>query len=410
MRIIGPVQNRGNRIGAPGQESGGIMEKLRVGLLFGGRSVEHDVSIVSATSILAALDQERYEVSLIAVDLEGQWHLASAQTALPAVANEVSVFLPATPGGSVLVPATGPTADSTKPQGDATRLDVIIPIIHGRGGEDGALQGLFELAEVAYVGSGVLSSALQMDKDVAKRLLAGAGLPVTPWVCFSDFELERGGLPAAAHQAESEIGLPVYVKPANSGSSIGISRAESIPEMIEALDLARRYDRKVLVEMAVDAREIEVAVLGNDAPEASVPGEIRAARAFYDYDAKYRDEATELIIPADLEASQIESIRSIAIHAYKTLQAEGMARVDFLVERGTNQIYVNELNSLPGFTNVSMYPKLWEASGLAYPRLLDRLIELALERHDRRGKLETRPPAATSVAGTTPVGSRGGED
>lgn len=377
------------------------MEKLRVGLLFGGRSVEHDVSIVSATSILDALDQDRYEVSLIAVDLEGGWHLADARTALPAVQGEARVFLPASPGSTVLRAADELPASAADSFRESARLDVIIPIIHGRGGEDGSLQGLFDLADVAYVGSGVLSSALQMDKDVAKRLLSSAGLPVTPWVSFSDFELERGGLPAAADHAESEIGLPVYVKPANSGSSVGISRAESIPELIEALALARRYDRKVLVETAIDAREIEVAVLGNDEPEASIPGEIRAAQAFYDYDAKYRDEATQLIIPAELDEIQVEAIRSIAIQAYRTLEAEGMARVDFLVERGTNQIYINELNSLPGFTSVSMYPKLWEASGLPYSALLDRLIELALERHDRRGKLETQPPAPAQIASST---------
>ncbi len=385
------------------------MEKLRVGLLFGGRSVEHDVSLVSASSILAALDQDRYEVSLIAVDLEGEWHLADASVALPTVLKETRVFLPATPGPTVLRAADELPAKSFDGFGEAARLDVIIPIIHGRGGEDGSLQGLLDLAEVAYVGSGVLSSAMQMDKDIAKRLLSSAGLPITPWVCFSDFELEQKGMPAAARQAESEIGLPVYVKPANSGSSIGISRAESIPELIEALTLARRYDRKVLVETAIDGREIEVAVLGNDEPEASIPGEIRAAQAFYDYEAKYRDEATELIIPADLEASQSESIRSIAVEAYRRLEAEGMARVDFLVERGTDQIYINELNSLPGFTSGSMYPKLWEASGLPYPRLLDRLIELALERHDRRGKLETHPPTqgpASAPEGTRAIGSK----
>ena len=377
------------------------MEKLRVGLLFGGRSVEHDVSIVSATSILAALDQDRYEVSLIAVDLEGGWHLANARTALLDVQEEARVFLPATPGSTVLRSADERTASAVGSFEETARLDVIIPIIHGRGGEDGSLQGLFDLAEVPYVGSGVLSSAVQMDKDIAKRLLSSAGLPVTPWVSFSDFEFEQRGLPAAADHAESEIGLPVYVKPANSGSSIGISRAESIPELIEALALARRYDRKVLVETAIDGREIEVAVLGNDEPEASIPGEIRAAQTFYDYDAKYRDEATQLIIPAELDADQVEAIRSIAIQAYRALEAEGMARVDFLVDRATGQIYINELNSLPGFTSVSMYPKLWEASGLPYSALLDRLIELALERHDRRGKLETRPPAALQTASST---------
>ena len=368
------------------------MEKLRIGLLFGGRSVEHDVSIVSARSILAALDQSRYEVSLLAVDPQGRWHFANADTALLAAEEEACVFLPADPGSATLVAADEKSTSALDSLGDTARLDVIFPIIHGRGGEDGALQGLLELAEVPYVGSGVLSSAVQMDKDIAKRLLSAAGLPVTPWITFYGFELDQGGLPAAAERAEAEIGFPVFVKPANSGSSIGIARADSIPELVAALADAQRYDRKVIVEASLDAREIEVAVLGNDAPDASIPGEIRAAQAFYDYDAKYLDEATELIIPAQLDAHMAEAIRSTAIRAYQTLQAEGMARVDFLIDRETGQFYVNELNSLPGFTSGSMYPKLWEASGLAYSALLDRLIELALERHDRRMKLETHPP------------------
>ena len=371
------------------------MEKLRVGLLFGGRSVEHDVSIVSATSILGALDRDRYDVSLIGVDTDGGWHLidADALDALPEATlsdalAQADVFLPATAGASELRAAD----DADPSPGPAGRLDVIFPITHGRGGEDGALQGLLESADLPYVGSGVLSSAAQMDKDVAKRLLAHAGLPVTPWITFSPAELNDRGLPAAAERVETELGLPVYVKPANSGSSIGISRAGDTAGLVAAIDLARRYDRKVVVESSIDAREVEVAVLGNDHPEASVVGEIRAAQAFYDYDAKYRDGATELVIPAELDPDLSDSIRETAALAYQALDAEGMARVDFLVDRETHRIYVNELNSLPGFTNVSMYPKLWEATGLPYPQLLDRLIELALERHDRRSKLETRPP------------------
>jgi D-alanine-D-alanine ligase len=373
------------------------MEKLRVGLLFGGRSVEHDVSIVSARSILAALDQSRYEVSLLAIDPDGQWHVANADTALQTVEEAECVFLPATPGQTTLVSTAGKTESAVGALGEAARLDVIFPIIHGRGGEDGALQGLLELAEVPYVGSGVLSSAVQMDKDVAKRLLSAAGLPVTPWITLSGFELEHNGLPAAAERAEAEIGFPVYVKPANSGSSIGISRAESIPELVAGLADARRYDRKVIVEAAIEAREIEVAVLGNDTPEASIPGEIRATQSFYDFDAKYLDESTELIVPAELDAQLVEAIRATAIHAYRTLEAEGMARVDFLLDRESGQFYVNEMNSLPGFTDVSMYPKLWEASGLPYPALLDRLIELAMERHDHRAKLETQAPSSLAT-------------
>ena len=387
------------------------MGKLRVGLLFGGRSVEHDVSIVSATSILNALDRSRYEVSLIGVDPEGRWHLSDSPTEitagklkqLSAVLRETGVFLPAMPGETRLRPSDVDSGAKKNMLGAAARLDVVFPIIHGRGGEDGSLQGLLELADVPYVGSGVLSSALQMDKDVAKRLLSAAGLPVTPWVGFSASALSRMGSRGAAERAEAELGLPAFAKPANSGSSVGISKAETLAELASAIANAQRYDRKVLVEAAVDAREIEVAVLGNDEPEASVCGEIRSHRKFYDYEAKYHDDSTELIIPADLEPAESEQLRAMAIAAFRALDGEGMARVDFLFDRNTRRAYVNELNSLPGFTSVSMYPKLWEASGLPYPQLLDRLIELALERHDRRSKLETHAPPPLS--GGSAVGS-----
>ena len=371
------------------------MGKLRVGLLFGGRSVEHDVSIVSATSILNALDRTRYDVSLIGVDPDGRWHLSAGAAidgpkALSAVLQETSVFLPAVPGETRLQPSDD--GAKTSVLGAAARLDVVFPIIHGRGGEDGSLQGLLELADVPYVGSGVLSSALQMDKDVAKRLLAAAGLPVTPWVTFTASALARLGPRGAAERAEAELGLPAFAKPANSGSSVGISKASTVAELAAAIALAQRYDRKVLVEAAVDAREIEVAVLGNDEPEASICGEIRSHRDFYDYEAKYHDDSTELIIPADITREESDSLRAMAIAAFRALDGEGLARVDFLFDRTTRRAYVNELNSLPGFTSVSMYPKLWEATGLPYPKLLDRLIELALERHDRRSKLETHAP------------------
>lgn len=380
---------------------GGKMEKLRVGLLFGGRSVEHDVSIVSATSILGALDRSRYDVSLIGIDLDGGWHALDARALedrpgarLADVLRSERVILPATAGRSDLRREAAGNDGATASDGAAHRLDVVFPIVHGRFGEDGTLQGLLEAADLPYVGSGVLGSAVQMDKDFAKRLLAQAGLPVTPWLTFPHAVLERDGLPACAEHVEAEIGLPAYVKPANSGSSIGIARAEDRAGLVAAIADARRYDRKVIVESAIDAREVEVAVLGNDAPEASVVGEIRATHAFYDFDAKYRDDATELVIPADLDPELAETIRATAVEAYRALGAEGMARVDFLVDRETHRIYVNELNSLPGFTSGSMYPKLWEATGLPYPALLDRLIALALDRHDQRAKLETRPPSA----------------
>jgi D-alanine-D-alanine ligase len=377
------------------------MEKLRVGLLYGGRSVEHDVSIVSARSILGALDRDRYEVSLLGVDSYGVWHLAGPETDLEHALSGPRVFLPASSGTTVL-PLDATSTSNLAGLDEMTRLDVIFPIIHGRGGEDGALQGLLELADVPYVGSGVLSSALQMDKDFAKRLLSSAGLPVTPWLTFTASELEETGLPSAAERVATELGLPVFVKPANSGSSIGIARAESNADVVAALADAVRYDRKVIAEVAVDAREIEVAVLGNEDPEASVPGEIRAAQAFYDYDSKYRDDATELIIPAELDADEANAIRDTAIAAYRALDAEGMARVDFLIDRDNRAFYVNELNSLPGFTDVSMYPKLWEATGLPYPRLLDRLIEFALARHAERSKLECNTPPPLTPRTSSP--------
>ncbi|MBW2390471.1 MAG: D-alanine--D-alanine ligase [Deltaproteobacteria bacterium] len=370
------------------------MSRLRVGLLFGGRSVEHQVSITSATSILAALDSKRYDITLIGVDPDGRWHsapsdvepaalLGSGASAIPARGAQ-EVLLPATPGGATLVSADG--VDSGRP----ASLDVIFPIIHGRGGEDGALQGLLELANIAYVGSGVLSSALQMDKDVAKRLLAAAELPVVPWVTLRGDDLLPERIPDSARRGLEQLGLPLYVKPANSGSSVGIRRAEDLDSLMAAIEYARRYDTKVLLEQAVDAREIEVAVMGNDSPQASLPGEIRPKSSFYDYEAKYLDESTELIIPAELSQKQTDEIRELAVRAFRTLDASGLARVDFLMRRDDDALFINELNSLPGFTEVSMFPRLWEATGLSYTELLDRLIELALERHEQNSALETR--------------------
>jgi D-alanine-D-alanine ligase len=358
------------------------MGKIRVGLLFGGRSVEHEVSLSSATSIFHALDSNRYDVTLIAVDQDGRWRIGAGPELLPenAVAG-TEVRLPAVPGASLL---------SENGSGDAPReLDVIFPIIHGRGGEDGKLQGLLELAEIPYVGSGVLSSAVQMDKDVARRLLAAAGLPVVPDVVLRGADIAEGRR-SAAEAAIDALGLPVFVKPANSGSSVGISKANDMASLLEAIEDASRYDTKVVIEKAIDAREIEVAVLGNDRPEASIPGEIVPSHEFYDYESKYLDESTELQVPAQLPEELSKKIRGLAVEAFQALEGEGIARVDFFLERSSGAIYLNELNSLPGFTESSMFPRLWTASGLAYPALLDRMIELAMERHQRRSKLLTR--------------------
>jgi D-alanine-D-alanine ligase len=355
------------------------MSKLRVGIVFGGRSVEHEVSVASATSVLGALDPSRYDVALIGVDPEGRWRLAPPG-ALPeaALAGE-EVSLPAVPGEHRLVPLDG--GEPTRP------LDVVIPLVHGTGGEDGSLQGFLELADVAYVGSGVLGSALQMDKDVAKRMLSAVGVPVLPWVAVRsrEFHADPGRVCGSIVQA---IGLPLFVKPASLGSSVGISRVERIGELEEALAEAARYDVKILGEQAVDAREIEVGVIGSEPPEASVPGEIVPKKEFYDYESKYVDEETELLVPAPVSKEQASELRRIATVAFQCLEAEGLARVDFLVERSTGEAWVSELNSLPGFTEASMFPRLWEATGLPYPALLDRLIELALERHHHRSRLE----------------------
>lgn len=365
------------------------MRKLRVGLLFGGRSLEHDVSISSATSIQAALDPARYEVTLIAIDPEGRWRLGADQDQLPeAVVSGKAVRLPAVPGGQLL-PETLPDQRVEQHPAPAMQLDVMFPIIHGRGGEDGQLQGLLELAEIAYVGSGVLSSAVQMDKDVARRLLAQAGLPVVPDIVLRAADLSAEGRRSAAARVEDELGWPVFVKPANSGSSVGISKATDAASLADAITLAARYDTKIVIEKFVDGREIEVAVLGNINPEASVPGEIRPTHDYYDYEAKYLDDSTELLVPAPISEDLSKQIRAMALEAFSVLEGEGIARVDFFLERNSGALYVNELNSLPGFTESSMFPRLWAASGLEYSALLDRMIELALERHQRRAQLET---------------------
>lgn len=356
------------------------MAKLRVGLLFGGRSVEHEVSIASATSILRALDPARYDVTLVAVDHEGRWHAGSAALPPEAAVRGDEVMLPAMPGVQSLVPTPKSVSERSLP------LDVIFPIIHGTGGEDGSLQGLLELAGLPYVGAGVLGSAVQMDKDVTKRLLAAAGLPVVPG---------RVLRPAEAAHAEGlaeivrALGLPLFVKPADLGSSVGITKVKRAEDLAGAVASAFRYTRKVLVEQAVDAREIEVAVLGGESPEASVPGEIVPRREWYDYEAKYVDEDTELLVPAPLPEAVTAEARRLALEAFRVVEGEGLARVDFFLDRSTGRLFVNEVNSLPGFTEVSMFPRLWMATGLSYPALIDRLIEIALDRARERAALET---------------------
>ncbi len=358
------------------------MPKLRVGLLFGGRSVEHAVSIASARSILAALDRSRYEVDLVAIDQDGHWHLGAPSLPPEAAVKGEEVTLPAVPSEHTLVSSASSEVERS------VSLDVVFPIVHGQGGEDGTLQGLLELAEVAYVGSGVLGSALQMDKEVSKRLLAAAGLPVVPWEVVRKQDLLRDP-EAECRRALSTLSLPVFVKPANLGSSVGISKVTERAELLPALREAALYDEKVLVERAVDARDVEVALLGSDPVETSVPGEIRTSHEFYDYNAKYEDRGTELLIPAPVSEEQAAELRRMAREAFRVLEGAGLGRVDFFIERGTGEIFVNEVNSLPGFTEGSMFPLLWEATGIPYGELLDRLIQLALLRHEARLALTT---------------------
>ena len=362
------------------------VSKRRVGIVFGGRSTEHEVSVVSATSILQALDPARYDPVLIGLDHAGGWHLAESDAELPpeaVIGHRASArAFPGLRQGLEWVGEDGRPALSAP-------LDVVFPIVHGRGGEDGSLQGLLELAGAAYVGAGVASTALCMDKLQTKAVLRDARLPVVPAVAAGRAEVLRDPQ-ACARRAERRFGFPVFAKPVNTGSSVGVGRAESLRELEDALAEAARYDLGVLVEPALEVREIECAVLGGEDPQASVTGEIVYPGAFYDYEAKYASDRTELRIPADLPSELAEALRDCALAAFRALGCWGMARVDFFVERGDGAFYVNELNTLPGFTEGSMYPRLWEASGIALPELVDRLLELAIERRRNASELEVR--------------------
>ena len=358
--------------------------KLRVGVVFGGRSGEHEVSLASATSVLAALDPQKYDVVPIGIAPDGRWissanalRMLKAKTALE---GEPERLLVPEPNRQALVSAeAGP--EKSLP------LDVVFPVIHGTLGEDGSLQGLLELADIPYVGAGVLGSALGMDKIAQKQVLERAGFPVAKyrWHLSSAFRKDPRRIVRAC---EAELRYPLFVKPANTGSSVGISKAHTRSELLRGLELAAEYDRRLIVEQGVaGAREIECSVLGNDDPVASVLGEIVPSNEFYDYEAKYVDGKSAAIIPAPLPAPLGKKIRAMAVAAFRTIDCAGMARVDFFVVRRTGRIVINELNTIPGFTSISMYAKLWEASGLPYGELLDRLIALALERHRQKGSL-----------------------
>ncbi|MGH9404934.1 MAG: D-alanine--D-alanine ligase family protein [Terriglobia bacterium] len=362
-------------------------KKLRLGILFGGRSGEHEVSLESAASVLKAANPQRYEIVPIGITREGRWIAGAAlgEFTPEALALALSTGTPFTPPADPtqkdLMPLASPGAARNHP------IDVIFPVLHGTFGEDGTVQGLLELAGIPYVGAGVLGSAAGMDKDLMKRLFRDAGLPVVPWILVLRREWQAHAA-RVRREIEQALGYPVFVKPANLGSSVGISKVHGRAELDAALALAGRYDRKILAERAVDAREIECAVLGNDTPRASVPGEIVPVNEFYDYEAKYVREGSRLIIPAKIGARKSQEVKAVSIRAFKAVDCAGMARVDFLLDRKSGEIFVNEINTIPGFTSISMYPKLWEASGVSYPRLIDYLIELALERHKEKSEVE----------------------
>ncbi|OUM97663.1 MAG: D-alanine--D-alanine ligase A [Firmicutes bacterium ZCTH02-B6] len=381
------------------------MRKLRVGIIFGGRSGEHEVSLMSAQSIMQAIDRDKYEVVPIGITREGHW-IASGDPLRALIEGKPQLASPAAllpqPGAPALVPsATGAASHDTPAPGRGTPrvladIDVFFPVLHGPYGEDGTIQGLLELAGVPYVGAGVAASAVGMDKALMKALFRQAGLPVLDYLVVTAAQWERDPQAVRAKVGD-EIGFPCFVKPANLGSSVGVSRVAGPAQLDDAIALALRYDLKVLVERAAeDCREVEVSVLGNDFPEASVPGEIVPAAEFYDYRAKYLDDRSELVIPARISPGAANRVRAMALDAFRAIDAAGLARVDFFVHKETEEIWVNEINTMPGFTRISMYPKLWEASGLPYPQLIDRLIQLALERHARRARLETRPPLKAS--------------
>ncbi len=360
--------------------------KLKIGVLFGGRSAEHEVSIVSATSVINALDKSKYDIVPIGISKEGRWLSAVNVIQLlrdksPIEQFPEHVLLP-DPRKQSLVNISG-----AFPQ-NGQKVDVIFPVIHGTFGEDGTIQGLFELADIAYVGAGVLGSAVGMDKVIAKQLLEQAGIPVAKGIAFLYSQYEKNEKELIA-DIERKLKYPCFVKPPNQGSSVGISKAHNRRELVAAIHLAGEYDRKVLVEKAVTKpREIELSVMGNDDPVVSLPGEIIPSNEFYDYDAKYVDGKSDAHIPAKLPKTLIKKLQQTALKAYKVLDCAGMARVDFLVQRN-GKIFLNEINTLPGFTSISMYPKMWEASGVSYSDLLDKLIGFAIERHQAKKKLKT---------------------
>ena len=368
-------------------------KRLRVGVLFGGRSGEHEVSLASAASVIRGLDPAKYEPVPIGITKEGHWRIgAGAQKMLPEVLRVGDpVMMTADPTDASLVPLKG--------GGAGQHLDVIFPVMHGTFGEDGTIQGLLDLAGLPFVGAGVLGSAIGMDKDVAKRLLQVAKIPVVPWITVHRHDWEKN--PKQIQRAiESKFKYPLFVKPATLGSSVGMTKVHSRAELAPALNLAAEFAMKILVEKAMVAREIEVSVLGNHDPKASIPGEIVPHREFYDYTAKYLEDGTQLLIPAKLKAAQVKTIQSLAVAAFRALELSGMARVDFFLEkRAPGKLFLNEVNTIPGFTSISMYPKLWEASGIPFRELIDRLIALAVEQHAEKARTKYEIEVPEGAAG-----------
>jgi D-alanine-D-alanine ligase len=371
-------------------------KKIRIAVLFGGRSGEHEVSLRSALTVISAMDSRRYEVVPIGIGHDGRWSLQQDALAMleeatpqlkPLGAGGIAVSLPAHPEGGALLPVSN-GARSSAPAMPGP-IDLVFPVLHGTFGEDGTIQGLLELAGIPYVGAGVLGSALGMDKDAQKRLLRDAGLPVVRY--FALAAADHRAHPRRALKLAAELGYPVFVKPNALGSSIGISKVKKPAELPAALANAFQYDDKVLVEASCEGREFECAVLGNESPEASIPGEIivRGGHEFYSYESKYVDpKGSEIRIPARIPGPDRKRLRELAVAAFKVLGLRGMARIDFLARADLSEIFLNEVNTIPGFTAISMYPKLWEASGLPLPRLIDRLVELALEHHRARARLK----------------------
>jgi D-alanine-D-alanine ligase len=363
--------------------------RIRVGVLFGGRSVEHQVSIVSAASVIGALDEKKFDVTPIGITPGGRWISGPGALELlrrggrPARAPRTTLLPDPTVGGLVELSPAGGRRPRVLP------LDVVFPVLHGSFGEDGTVQGLLEMAGIPYVGAGVFGSAAGMDKIVTKTLWQAAGIPVLPFLAVTDHEYARDRR-GVVSSAEKAFGYPMFVKPSHSGSSIGISKVRNRAGLRSALSLAFRYDRRAIVERGIDRpREIEVAVLGNETPEVSVPGEIIPSNEFYDYDAKYVDGKSTAVVPADLPPAVTRKIRTLAAAAYLAVGCEGMARIDFLLGPRNRGLWLSEVNTIPGFTSISMYPKLWAASGLSYPRLLERLIRLALSRSRKTAGLRT---------------------